>query len=824
MYIRIPSVLVRALLAAVLSSVTAVTYAEVTAELNASDSDSSNVSRNASARSAESSLNAKLEEVVVTAQKRAEDLQEVPISVQVIGSEALAEQNQKSFTDLTQTVPGVFVTRGMQSDNLYIRGIGSGSDQPFFDQSVGTFDDDISHGRSHMNSNATFLDLDRIEILKGPQSTFFGNSAIAGALNIVTKKPGSTFDAWGRALYGQFDQYAAEGAMGGPISDSFGARLAVTRNGGRGWIKNVNTGRWAPDENNKAARLTMVYKPNENLDATLKIEGSEHKTSGTWADGPLQFTNCPPPAPFPTTFTGFCNLALAQGVPIGLNNDRNTGLPGQGNELSTFESVLTLNYHKWDDTFTSVSGFYNYHFDAQFDFANLPTYFYATGDAPEKYHQFSQEVRVSSSTGGRIEYTAGAYYQTDQLLSGTKVNLPLLDPIINAVPAFAALIPYEPLGNAVNSAQHENIYSVFASLSWNATNRLQVGGGLRGSRIEKNLIGSTTMGHATQIYGGVVPTIPAALVPLAEKLAGVVATGQNLSRTDQALMPSARIQYQINPDAMVYVRYDKGFKAGGINGNAPLGSPATLMFAPERVNAYELGLKSIWFNDRLLLNLDVFRADYTNLQVLAGVYNASLNAIVNETTNAGTSRSQGVEFEGKWVATKNFRLRANITYLDAHYVSFPNATATNLQNYCHSRSAAQFAATPQCAVFPYPVPLNADVSGGATPNAPQWSGSITASYSIPLPRGYRLTTELSPFFTSSYFLDIFAPDEPFARQGGYLRLDARLALESPGGRWNLDLIGKNLTDRIVVDGYGTGIFNATKEEPRNLAVQVRYHL
>src|SRR5579871_1677958 len=141
-----------------------------------------------------------LGEVVVTAQRRTENLQDVPISAQVIGGSYLAQQNYNSLNELTATIPAVTVSSGGFSNNFFIRGIGSGANNPSYDQSVSTFIDDVYFGRSRM-SEGLFLDLDRIEVLKGPQSTFFGNNAIAGALNIVTRKPGDKFDASGRVLY-----------------------------------------------------------------------------------------------------------------------------------------------------------------------------------------------------------------------------------------------------------------------------------------------------------------------------------------------------------------------------------------------------------------------------------------------------------------------------------------------------------------------------------------------------------------------------------------------------------------------------------------------
>jgi iron complex outermembrane receptor protein len=317
---------------------------------------------------------ARLEEIVVTAQRRVENLQQVPISAQVISGQQLSQQNQNSLEDLSRTVPAVHVVGGQNANLLFIRGIGSG-ENPSFDQSVATFVDDIYYGRSRL-SQATFLDLDRIEVLKGPQSTFFGNNAIAGALNIVTKKPGDMFDAWGRLLYGQFGQYAAEGAVGGPITETFAARLAITRNGDdKGWIDNVNTGEHVPRINNEAARLTLVFEPIENLDATLKTEDTKHRTSGTYLDGgPDQWTACPPPVPIAPSFGNFggCAQALARGVPIGLDQNKVSQLAGQHNSLSTFTEVFTVNYHQWGHTLTSASGFYNSHYSQTNDSGGLP--------------------------------------------------------------------------------------------------------------------------------------------------------------------------------------------------------------------------------------------------------------------------------------------------------------------------------------------------------------------------------------------------------------------------------------------------------------------
>jgi iron complex outermembrane recepter protein len=769
--------------------------------------------------SPEEEIESKLEQVIVTAQRRVEGAQQVPISIHVISSQTLAEQNYNSLRDLSLTVPGVHIENG-NGQNIFIRGIGSGvgGGNPSYDQSVAIFSDDIYHGRSIV-SGATFLDLDRIEILKGPQSTFFGNNAVAGALNIVSKKPGDIFDASARALYGMHGQYDGEGAVTMPIGDKVSIRVAGTLNGGSGWIKNVNTGDDAPITENKAGRVTLLFKPIDELDAMFKIEGSRNRVTGSATNEPSQWVNCPPPSPLQPTFSGSCAAALALGpslVPSGLNNNENTGLAGQGRRVSTYEDVLTINYRKWGHTFTSVTGYAQDNSYSKADFANLPTY-QQTQSGGESYYQFSQELRIASPTDQPVEYLVGAYFQTDHLNNAIYINLPSLNGVAS-IPAFSALAPYLPLAVEAVYRQGEDVYSVFGSLIWNVTDRLKLTAGLRGSEVKKDLTRTDGNGTSAQIYGGYTP-VPPAINALWEALGLPQAgTSPNFQRTDKALMPSAGIQYQIDPQAMIYFSYAKGFKAGGFNGANPAPIAQSVEFGPEHANAYELGLKSEWFDNRVLVNLDVFRTDYTDLQATSYFFVEAINGFEQGIKNAAASRSQGVELETQWAVTKKLRLSANVTYLDSKYVSYPNGSATTLQAFCR-QSAANYNANSQCSVFPFPVPLLHDYSGQPTAYAPKWSGSITASYGIRLPGEYKLTTDLIPYFSSS-----FNPTNDPYKLGtaGYVRLDARLTLTSPDSRWAFDLIGKNLTDRIIVDG-ASSLYFATKEEPRNVSVQFRYH-
>jgi iron complex outermembrane receptor protein len=743
----------------------------------------------------QSSEQGHLEEILVTAQRRKEKLQDIPISAQVIGGQTLTDRDVNSLNDLSETVPSVHIGQNGRSDSLFIRGIGSDENQSF-DQSVGTFIDDIYHGRSR-TSAATFLDLDRIEILKGPQSTFFGNNAIAGAFNIVTRKPGDQFEGSARALYGEAGQYVLEGAAGGPISDKIYVRAAATFNGMSGWMENVNLHRDVPKVDDMAGRITLLFKPSDDLNATFKIEGSRNRTTGPV---PLQVANCPPAAPF--TPAGFCNLVIAQGLPTGLDNNKNADSAGQGIKLNTAEEVLTVNYQHWGHTFTSVSGYYNYDFNFNFDADGTPLSL-ANVQLPERYNQFSQEFRVASAADQPLSYLGGVYFQTDHVAVQQALAFQFLTPTLTAIPPFAPLVPYLPLGQETDFSQREHTYSVFGAVSWNATDRLKVSGGLRGSRVEKDFNWDLFYATATQDYGGLV-RLPAAVAPLPGALGLGNAGTLSLNRSDSAWMPSAQIQYKINPRAMVYFSYAKGFKAGGFNGNDNTAVAANLPFAPEHVNAYELGLKSEWFDDRLLLNLDVFRSDYGDLQVAVNQYDPG-GTFVALVRNAAASRSEGVEFEGKWAIDRHFRLAADVTYLHAYYLNYPNAGSTDLQQLNGIQTQ--------------------DLSGRPTEYAPRWSGSFAGTYSTPVVGDYQLTMELSTYFSSAYFLtDI---DETLQGQGAYSKINGRLSLATSDGRWAVDLIGNNLTDRTILV-FASNIVTALgstrlgKEQPRNLAVQFRY--
>jgi outer membrane receptor protein involved in Fe transport len=278
---------------------------------------------------------------------------------------------------------------------------------------------------------------------------------------------------------------------------------------------------------------------------------------------------------------------------------------------------------------------------------------------------------------------------------------------------------------------------------------------------------------------------------------------------------------------MLYATYARGFLAGvptNVGYVPPNSGIPTPPILPERVNAYEVGFKSNLFEDHLRLNLDVFRSNYTNLQVANFLIGA--NGPVSEITNAGSSRTQGVELSGEWVLS-GFRFQTAVTYLNARYLSYPNVTLTAAETYCHTTAPTAAACKQE---FPNGVPALQDLSGRPTSFAPTWSGSVTTSYTAALPRGYHFITEADVNATTNYFYGNGGTDDPEQMQPGYARLDGRLTLEGPNGHWAVDVILKNLTDKIIIFGGAGGTSLPASngstllqiDQPRNVAVQARY--
>jgi iron complex outermembrane receptor protein len=749
---------------------------------------------------ASSGENEALGEIVVTAQKRSEPLQRVPLSAAVVGGELIAQQGIASLQDLTATTPAVRLAKGTTTNRQFIRGVGSG-DNAGFEQSVGTFIDDIYHGRAR-TSEASLFDVARVEVLKGPQTTYFGNNAIAGALNIVTRDPGTVIAGQVRAAYNStFDMPTLEGAIDLPASDTLAVRVAGIVSRGDGWIDDIGLGHRVPRTRNGGIRGTLLWKPTSDFTARIKAQYMTERQDGGL---PIVRQGCPP-APVFGAPAGFCAAAIASGAaPYSAFFERNSGA-GQASHLHQQDYVATLTLDRGAFALTSVTGYVRYDYGLTVDVDTSPADLLSVG-SPERFHQFSQELRITSDQSRPIEYLAGVYYQRGRLRVRNTLAYNFLTPRIASAPAFAALLPFTPF--AVSSAfdQHESNYSGFGAVTWKISPAVRATGSLRYTKVEKDFDRTVSVGTSTGI--GTEPTpFPGGVAALGAAFAqgaGLARVGTtSLSRTDDKLSSSLSLQYDPSQTMMLYARYDRGFKAGGFNGADFSSAPDLLPFAPEKVDAFEIGAKTRLFDNRATLNIALFRSKYRDLQ-LAGIVPSTTGAYINRVQNAGGAITQGVEAEASIRINSMLRTSLSAAYLDAHYTRYANATPTAQQ-------------TLQGRVVQ-------DLSGARTPFSPKLSGSWTVSLAFPLTDDLTLRVDNQLYASGGIFLNF--NNDPFVRQPRYAREDLTVTLASVHG-WEFSVVGKNLTNHVI-RSYGAAIATSLgsyvfmTEPSRNVAFQLRY--
>jgi len=604
---------------------------------------------------------ATLGEVVVTAQKRAEKLQEVPISMEVVSGEKLEQTHPNDFKQIVKLLPNVSVESTAGNDVIYIRGFGSPPANFSFDQSVSLYVDGIYAGRNRQ-AQSPFFDLARIEVLRGPQGALFGRNTAAGAVSIVSAGPTSTFEGGVTGLY-NFDLQGVEGTgyISGPITEHLSARLAVRALDENGYIHNDATGNDDPSNKMQLARLTLRYAQ-DKFDYTTKIEYANRAVlGGSNVSGVLTGGQNPRESRYSTE------------NPLGKEGTKDVSwlISGTGN--------VSLG----DFTVTSVSGysFFKSNIINNFDQA-LPaggnTLNTVYNSYPERFMQMSQELRLLSPTGHRFEYIVGVYadrskYELTQLGG---FNIPALN--------YFGLLETD-FRQVATSA------SVFGQGTFHVTDQLRLVGSLRYTTTDKR-----------GLFFGNLRYGPFALRP--------VNTTANAKISETNTDPSVTVQYDFTPHIMGYATYGKGSKSGGFVSNTYGTTNATFVFKPEKSQNYEAGIKSTLFDGQVVLNVSVYDTKFDNLQV--SVYNPTNSTYV--TGNAASASSKGVEGSAAWYPMKNLDFTASAAYQDAKYDNYPGAACLASQpiSVCNPAVPASFSANNLAGVgLPYTSKFSFSVQG-----------------------------------------------------------------------------------------------------------------
>lgn len=688
-----------------------------------------------SALAADADENSTLGEVVVTAQKREQKLQDVPISMEVVSGERLSDFATNDFKQMVKFTPNVSVETTAGNDTIYIRGFGSPPANFSFDQAVSLYMDGVYAGRNRQ-AQAPFFDLARVEVLRGPQGALFGKNTPAGAVSIVSAGPTSSFEGSVTALYNfELEGPEVSGYVSGPISDKIGARLAVKLLDQDGYIKNRATGHDDPGNKMALARLTLRFAPTEDVDYTLKTEYSDRQVKGG--------------------LTVSSPLATSQN-PSKTRYLQQSALGPEGTEATSWLVSGTGNLSIGDFTLTSVTGYSFFRsniingFDQSVPNGNgavTPNSVY--NSYPEHFRQWSQEVRLLSPTGQKLEYVVGAYYDTAlyQLTQLGGFNI--------------ASLNYFGLLNT-EFRQRSQTLSAFAQATYHVTDQFRLMGSLRYTTVDKR-------GH----FFGRLRYGPFALRPVNTIANGKINNEDNWD-------PSVTAQYDITPQIMVYATYGRGSKSGGFVSNTYGTTNATFVYKPERSENIEAGIKSTLAEGRVVLNVSIYDTSFKDLQV--SVYNPTISTY--QTGNAASATSQGIEGSAAFYPAKGLDFTLAAAYQDAKYDNFPGAAclATQAVTQCNPAVPASIAAN--------------NIKGAPLPYTSKFSFSAQGHYRHEFGNDMALDTTVAVHGRSKYF-DSDNQSPLYGRQKGYAKLDARVQYGPTDERWHVAFVGKNLTDELT---------------------------
>lgn len=760
-------------------------------------------------------------DIVVTARRRAERLQDVPVAVAVIDRREIRQYDLTNIANVKLVAPQVTFDRAFtgSGSSISLRGVSSSNLDAGLEQSVLIDFDGMPISRGRLLSDALF-DIAGIDVLKGPQSLFFGKNTPGGVVSIHSALPTKEFSGFARTGY-EFNAGAAsfEGAISGTIAKGLTARLAVYGLESKGYITNTSNGIVDPQraalpydaggsfipaaphrlgaEQKGAIRLTLRYENGGNFDATFRILGSYAGSQGQQAL--TEIIACPAGQSVPTVVgmadpNGNCRLDLHSATgflpPAELAawpevRGWNQGEPS-GRNATVFPS-LNMNYRIGGVTLTSQTGLYDYDYRSAGS-ADGTSYAYYWSYQREKNTSFVQEVRASSSFGGMIDFAAGGYYSHDNrtLYQGARNGPNPADPVTGR---------YESNDSVIRNTS--DAYSLFGQLIFRPIPTIELAGGARYTHEVKTIDLRTIF---------VNPVLVNSFLPVNVPIAG--------RRPESRTSPEATITWRPNTDLTLFVAYKTGYLSGGFSNP---GTPARNLTLPlitydaERAQGFEGGIKFSMLGRRLTGSLIGYRYNYKGLQLTS--LNATLAQPAYQTTNAADTRVQGIELEGRFNIAPGFALRGSISYNHARFVDFPNAQCYAGQTAAQGCQSVTIGSTTTTAQ---------NLAGSAIYRAPDWLVTAGAVYDTRLNNKLHLGLNADIRNTSGYFVSV--TENPLSYQKGFTLLNAGLRVGDIDDHWSIALIGRNITNRIYATigtdqpGGGGSVYGAAGE-PRAVLLQ-----
>ena len=762
-------------------------------------------------------------EVIVTARRRDERLLDAPVAITAVGGETLTQYQATRVSDIATLVPSLIAGKAASgsSASIFLRGVGSTALSAGFDQSVSFVIDGLPMSRGREISLPQF-DIQRVEVLKGPQALFFGKNTTGGLISVTSNNPTESFQAGVKGGYGfNADERYVEAYVSGPLSDTLRARIAGRYSKADGAFVNTAAdeytnyipGQFRTRNSDKrgfseayGARGTVEWEPSSAF--TLQVKGGFTKVKdggptdiverlcGGGRTTPLEANGIPPSPNADCRINGRSDQSA---IPIQVAQ-ANYRYARDGRMYGDFESqygIATANVTSDPFDVTSITGYYHFR---QYDMNNVSGEAYPAGFTQlADFDQFSQELRFQTKFDGPFNVLFGAFYAHGDFLFNTD--------------AYIAPVPFDPDTGTFVTFKRDNGFqtdsmSGFAEATLNLSEQFEVSGGARYSLESRNSYQRS---------------LPANVAFAASFPGGIELTDRY---RDDNISPQATIRYKPSTDTTLYASYKQGFKAGGFNISqalTPVSTVAQGRFGSETAEGGEIGFRTLAFARRLSFSITAYRYVYTDLQVqYFDPTSVSLTA-----GNAGKLRTQGVEadFNFRVPGIEGLSLRGAAAYNDAKF-----------QDYVGQCYPGQTIAL-GCNLDPVDGVFNAqDYDGRTPPKAPEFAGRAGFTLDVPLTdSGWSVRASSDVSYTSKYnFSDALRPD---AVQKAYAKLDAALALSGPEERWTLSVIGRNLTNKLVVTaandipfagGTGTGTagpgvtadMSAFVDNPREVFVEL----
>lgn len=718
-----------------------------------------------------------VEEVVVTAQKRAENVQDVPISVTAFSGETLKAAGVQDIRDLRRLTPSLYLATSSNTTNtrIMMRGIGT-SGNTAVEPSVAAFVDGVYVPRIG-SLLAGLNDIGGVEILRGPQGTLFGRNASMGAVLIRTREPGREFGAEASATLGTYGVKRLSGSVDLPVSDTLQTRFSLLGYSGDGFGRNVLTGKRMGRNDGFSARATIRWEISPELTWTLR--GDHQNLSGDGYNTITVVSSTVTPATLAawTTRLDPDGAGPLVGLPP-YTSDTYSRTVRQSTEgdLKDYQAGVAS-----DLTWDMAGGYQLKLISGYRDWKNIQ-YQASNGNIPLELQRrttfadsanHSQELQLLSPDtlmDGRLNFVAGLYYYEEAFDTGQNIDLTneFCEVFIRNTSTAARLAQCRtnPRDGASFYAFTQDTESVaaYAQGNFKLTDQLELTGGLRYSKDDK-----------TAKFRGVTRNPAAAQA----------AESTDMAATEDKVTYRIAGNYKPNDDTMVFASYSTGFKSGGFDsapGTTGAVGAAARTFQAEVVENWELGIKSQLFDRRLVANVTAFRSTIEDLQF------RSFDGLQFRTRNNGTARQQGVEFDTIARPVPPLTLTLSGTFLDSEYLDFKGAPG--LPGF----GGAQ------------------DLTGKRLPYSPKWQGAASAQYIGDFVGGMTWLARADLSFTTESNLASAGDNNPDADQEGYSTLSARFAIRGPDQRWEVALVGQNLTDKA----FCTGIFN----QPNNAAFGV----